>query len=70
MSAPSLILLFGTNCTGKSTIGAEIAGRLPKCSFIEIDELRYKVVGGLVAYSAGKHPREDPEEYERQCWMG
>ena len=67
---PSLILIFGTNCVGKSTVGTEIARRLPRCSFIEVDELRYKVVGGLVAYSDGTRPERAPEEYERQCWMG
>ena len=29
----------------------------------------YKVVGGLVAYSDGLHPRNDPEGYRQQCWM-
>ena len=67
---PVIILLYGTNATGKSTLGRTIASLLPRCAFIEIDELRYKVVGGLVAYSAGKHPNTDPDEYRRQCWMG
>ena len=70
MHSESMILIFGTNCVGKSTVGSEIARRLPMCSFIEVDELRYKIVSGLVAYSGGTHPREAPEEYERQCWMG
>ena len=64
------ILLFGPGCAGKSTIGRALAHRLPRCAFIEVDELRYKVAGGLVALSAGKHPDEDPEEYARQSALG
>lgn len=66
----NIILLFGVSGTGKTTLGRSVAGLLPKCAFIEVDELRYKVIGGLVAYSAGTHPDKEPEEYRRQCWMG
>ncbi len=31
-----------------------------------MDDLRYMVRGGLVAYSRGRSPLEDPREYERQ----
>jgi energy-coupling factor transporter ATP-binding protein EcfA2 len=69
-SRTEIILLFGPNCAGKSTLGRLLAGRLPKCAFIEVDVLRYMVVGGLVAHSGGKSPSEAPEDYERQCWLG
>ncbi len=58
---PVVLLLFGANCTGKSTIGRLVAGRLPRCAFIEVDALRYLVVGGLVAYSAGIPPSQAPD---------
>ena len=56
-------MVFGVSGSGKSTFRKAIAGQLPKCAFIEVDELRYKVIGDLVAYSAGKHPDTDLEEY-------
>ena len=68
--SPIVILLFGVSCTGKTTLGRAIAGQFSRCAFIEVDELRYKVVGGLVAFSAGQHPSTAPKEYHRQCWMG
>jgi hypothetical protein len=67
LRAPAIILVFGANCTGKSSLGRALAGRLERCAFIEIDELRYKVVGGLVAYSGRDKPWDHPEEYERQA---
>lgn len=67
---PGIILVFGANCTGKSSLGRALAGRVERCAFIEVDELRYKVVGGLVAYSAGAKPWEHPDEYERQARLG
>lgn len=70
MRAPAIILVFGPNCAGKSSLGRALAGRLERCAFIETDELRYKIVGGLVAYSAGDKPWEHPEEYERQARLG
>lgn len=68
--SPIVILLFGVSCTGKTTLGRAVAGRFSRCAFIEVDELRYKVIGGLVAFSAGQHPSTAPEEYHRQCRMG
>ena len=64
------ILLFGPGCVGKSTVGRALALRLPRCAYLEVDELRYKVAGGLVALSAGTSPGEDPDEYARQCALG
>jgi energy-coupling factor transporter ATP-binding protein EcfA2 len=65
-----IILLFGPSGTGKSTLARLLAGRLPRCAFIEVDTLRYMIVGGLVAHSGGTPPSEAPEEYQRQCWLG
>ncbi len=67
---PLVILLFGPSCAGKSTVGRLAAGCLPKCAFIEVDALRYMVIGGLVAYSGGVHPSQAPDAYRQQCWMG
>lgn len=64
------MLIFGPNCAGKSSLGRALAGRLNRCAYVEIDELRYKIVGGLVAYSAPDKPWEHPEEYERQARLG
>ncbi len=67
---PAIVLLWGPNCTGKSTLGHAVAGRLARGALIEVDALRYMVVGGLVALSRGTHPSEAPEEYVRQCALG
>ncbi len=67
---PTIVLIFGPNCVGKSTVGKELAGLLDRCAFIEIDVLHYMVVGGLVAWGAGASPLEQPEEYRRQCELG
>lgn len=64
------ILIFGPSGGGKSTLACLLAGRLPRCACIEVDVLRYMVVGGLVASSGGTPPSEAPEEYSRQCWLG
>jgi 2-phosphoglycerate kinase len=65
-----IILLFGPSGTGKTTLARLLAGSLPRCACIEIDVLRYMIVGGLVAHSAGSSPSQAPEEYRRQCWLG
>lgn len=65
-----IFLLFGPSAAGKSTVGRALAHRLPRAAFIEVDELRYKVAGGLVAWAGGTHPRDAPEEYARQCALG
>jgi energy-coupling factor transporter ATP-binding protein EcfA2 len=65
-----IILLFGPSGSGKSTLARLVAGRLPRCACIEVDTLRYMVVGGLVAHSGGMSPDLAPEEYVRQCWLG
>jgi energy-coupling factor transporter ATP-binding protein EcfA2 len=67
---PRIILLFGPSGSGKSTLARLLAGRLPRCAHIEVDMLRYMVVGGLVAHSGGMPPDQAPDEYRRQCWLG
>ena len=70
LDEPSTVLLFRPSCAGKSTLGRAVAGRLSRCAFIEVDALRYMVRGGLVAYSRGTPPWEQPEEYKRQRRLG
>jgi energy-coupling factor transporter ATP-binding protein EcfA2 len=65
-----IILLFGPSGAGKSTLARLLAGGLPRCACIEVDTLRYMIVGGLVAHSGGTPPSQAPVEYERQCWLG
>ena len=67
---PVALLLFGPNCAGKSAVGEVLAGLLDRCAYIEVDRLRYMIAGGLVAWSGGDSPLEQPEEYERQCALG
>ena len=67
---PAVILVFGTNCTGKSTVGRARAGQIERCTFIELDELLHMIVSGVVGYSASTKPWEEPEEYKRQCELG
>jgi hypothetical protein len=65
----TIILVFGVNAVGKSSLSRDLAGRLPRCAFVEVDELRYKVQGGLVAYSKGISPDRAPAEYSLQSEM-
>lgn len=63
---PTAILLFGHNCSGKSSVAPLFADLLERTAFIEVDDLRYMVRGGLVAYRRGRSPVEHPREYARQ----
>jgi predicted kinase len=65
----TVIFVFGVNAVGKSSFSRELAGHLPRCAFIEVDELRYKVIGGLVAHSRGMCPDHAPAEFARQYEM-
>ena len=64
---PTAYLLFGANCVGKSEVGRALAAELPRCAFIEVDELCSMIVGGLVGWSRGASPLKYPAEYARQC---
>jgi chloramphenicol 3-O-phosphotransferase len=65
-----LILLFGISASGKTTLARALAQRMHRSAVIEVDQLRYMIVGGLVASSAGIQPAQAPEEYQRQCALG
>ena len=43
---------------------------MDRCAHVEVDALRYLVRGGLVAWSRGASPAEEPAEYARQCELG
>jgi hypothetical protein len=45
---PTAIILYGHSCAGKSTVGRKLAGLFPKCAYIEVVELRQKIIGGHV----------------------
>jgi cytidylate kinase len=64
-----VILIFGPNAVGKSSVGRELAGRMKRAAYVESDLLRYFVAGGLVAWSAGLKPKSHPEEYRHQLAM-
>jgi len=63
---PIVLLIFGHNCAGKSTVGSMLAAELPFSAFIEVDELHRKIRNGRVAWSGGASPLELPDEYRRQ----
>ena len=62
-----VVLLFGPNCAGKSTVGTAVAGMLRRCAFIEVDVLYHMVVAGLVTYDGRLSPAQQSEEYRQQC---
>lgn len=65
-----VVAVFGVNCVGKTAVGRALAERMSRAALIEIDGLRYMIVGGLVAFSGGASPLDEPDEYERQCELG
>ena len=40
-----IIILFGPNAVGKSTVGRELAGRMKRAAYVEADLLKYFVAG-------------------------
>lgn len=62
-----IIIMFGPNALGESTVGRELAGRMQRAAFVEADLIKYFVAGGLVAWSAGLKPRKHPDAYRVQC---
>jgi hypothetical protein len=67
---PTTLLLFGPTGAGKSSVGVALADAMEACAHIEVDLLRYMVRSGLVAWSRGASPVDEPEEYARQCELG
>jgi predicted kinase len=64
---PIVALVVGVNAAGKSVFSREFASAMERSAYVEVDELRYKVVGGLVAHRRGINPAEAPKEYALQC---
>ncbi len=63
-----VIVLFGPNAVGKTTLATAIAETLPRAALIEVDALRYQRRGGLVAMEPRFVTRaEHHSEYRRQC---
>lgn len=67
--SPCVWLIAGVNAAGKSFFSRTIATAMQRSSYIEIDELRYKVVGGLVAHRLGTSPDRAPEQFVAQAEM-
>jgi chloramphenicol 3-O-phosphotransferase len=64
---PIVALVVGVNAAGKSAFSREFASAMERSAYVEVDELRYKVMGGLVAHRRGINPSVAPKEYALQC---
>ncbi|MBA3707381.1 MAG: AAA family ATPase [Planctomycetes bacterium] len=65
-----IVVLSGCSGVGKSIIARLMAAKMRRCANIEVDVLRYMVIGGLVAGSAGTRPEYDLDGYREQCRLG
>ena len=63
---PVVVLIFGNSCAGKSTVGRELAGLFTKGAYVEVDELRQKIVGGHVGGPRDPNRKDAPDAHAEQ----
>ncbi len=64
------LFLRGGSGVGKTTIADVLVKKIPFSAKIDIDELRYMILGGRVASWSKLKPYDYQEEYFRQCRLG
>lgn len=60
----NIIFITGMAGSGKSTIGRSVAEHFPKCLFIQVDELRGKVVKGYAKPESGIFTQEVVQQFQ------
>lgn len=59
-----IIFITGMAGAGKSTVGRQLARRFPKCLFIQVDELREKMVKGYATPEGGVFTEEVMKQFQ------
>jgi len=60
----NIIFITGMAGAGKSTVGRQVARHFPKCIFIQVDELREKMVKGYARPEAGVFTEEVIQQFQ------
>ena len=60
----NIILITGMAGAGKSTVGRQVARHFPKCLFIQVDELREKMVKGYAIPQEGVFTDEVMRQFQ------
>ena len=60
----NIVFITGMAGAGKSTVGRLVARHFPKCLFIQVDELREKVVKGYARPEGGVFAQEAMEQFQ------
>lgn len=60
----NIIFITGMAGAGKSTVGRLVARHFPKCLFIQVDELREKMVKGYVRPEGGVFTKEAIQQFQ------
>ena len=58
-----IVFITGMSGSGKSTVGRLLAGRFDKCLFVQVDEVREKVVSGYARPEDGEFGEEAVEQF-------
>ena len=59
-----IIFITGMAGAGKSTVGRRVAGHFPKSLFIQVDELREKMVKGYAIPEDGVFTEEVMQQFQ------